>query len=99
MPANHSPTIAISSWSVHRALGIMYPNAPGNDVAADPEPKWGAGTLSLVDLPAAIARRGIDHLQICHFHLASRDRDYLGEVLAALKDAGVTLATLLIDNG
>ena len=32
MPSE-APTIAVSSWSVHRALGIFHPNAPGNDVA------------------------------------------------------------------
>jgi sugar phosphate isomerase/epimerase len=99
MPAEAAPTIAVSSWSVHRALGIFHPNAPGNDVSGKPEPKWGPGTLSLMELPAAVAKRGIDHLQICHFHLESRDPAYLGEVRAALSDAGVTLSTLLIDDG
>jgi sugar phosphate isomerase/epimerase len=42
---------------------------------------------------------GIDRLHICHFHLASRDPAYLGEVSAALADAGVGLETLLIDDG
>ena len=93
------PVIAVSSWSVHRALGIFHPNAPGNDVFGDAEEKWGAPQLSLFDLPQAIAERGIRHLQICHFHLASRDAAYLREVRAAIADAGVTLSTLLIDDG
>ncbi len=99
MPAEASPTIAVSSWSVHRALGIFHPNAPGNDIAGQAEPRWGEGTLSLMELPEAVAKRGIDQLQICHFHLESRDPVYLGEVRAALSGAGVTLSTLLIDNG
>jgi hypothetical protein len=33
MPAPVLPTLAISSWSVHRAIGILSPNAPGNDVS------------------------------------------------------------------
>ena len=60
---------------------------------------WGAPTLSLMDLPQAVAARDIHHLQLCHFHLASRDPSYLGEVRASLSDAGVTLSTLLIDDG
>lgn len=99
MPAEPSPTIAVSSWSVHRALGIFHPNAPGNDVAGQAEPRWGRGTLSLMELPEATAKRGINQLQICHFHLERRDPVYLGEVRAALSDAGVALSTLLIDNG
>ncbi len=99
MPASATPPIAVSSWSVHRALGVFHPNAPGNDVPGQAGPRWGAGTLTLMELPAAIAKRGIDHLQICHFHLETRDPTYLGEVRAALSDADVTLSTLLIDDG
>lgn len=91
--------IAVSSWSVHRALGVFHPNAPGNDLFGHVEEKWGTAELSLLDLPQAIAERGIRHLQICHFHLASREPAYLREVRAALKEAGVTLSTLLIDDG
>ena len=98
MSAN-SPILAVSSWSVHRALGIKYPNAPGNDVAAPAEAVWGPGELTLLELPAAVAKMGIDRLHICHFHLASRDPAYLGEVRAALDDARVGLETLLIDDG
>lgn len=99
MPKETSPVIAVSSWSVHRALGVFHPNAPGHDVAGEAEEKWGVPALSLMELPQAVAARGIDHLQICHFHLESRDPAYLGEVRAALADAGVTLSTLLIDDG
>ena len=94
-----NPTIAVSSWSVHRALGVTYPNAPENDVFAEAEATFGPGDMSLMELPARIAERGIDRLEICHFHLQSRDPAYLGEVRAALADAGVTLQSLLIDNG
>ena len=97
MSAN-SP-LAVSSWSVHRALGIKYPNAPGSDVAAPAEAVWGPGELTLLELPAAVAKIGIDRLHICHFHLASREPAYLREVRAALDDAGVGLETLLIDDG
>jgi sugar phosphate isomerase/epimerase len=99
MPSAASPTLAISSWSVHRAMGILYPNAPGNDVAGKAEEKWGLGTVSLMDLPRAIRNAGFDRLHLCHFHLASRDRSYLAEVRAAIVDAGVTLETVLIDDG
>ena len=35
------PVIGVSSWSVHRALGIFHPNAPGSDVFGHAEEKWG----------------------------------------------------------
>jgi sugar phosphate isomerase/epimerase len=94
-----APVLAVSSWSVHRALGIKYPNSPANDVVAPAEETWGPAKLTLMELPEAVARIGIDRLHICHFHLASRDPAYLGEVRGALRDAGATLETLLIDDG
>src|SRR5947209_5563436 len=94
-----SPVLAMSSWSVHRALGIKFPNAPDNDVVAPAEASWGPGELTLMELPRAVARIGIDRLHICHFHLANRDPAYLGEIRAALAAAGVALETLLIDDG
>jgi sugar phosphate isomerase/epimerase len=99
MASETSPVIAVSSWSVHRALGIFHPNAPGNDVAGHAEEKWGAPSLALTELPRAIAERDIRHLQLCHFHLESREPIYLREVRTAISEAGVTLSTLLIDDG
>ena len=99
MSGKSLPTLAISSWSLHRALGISYPNAPDNDHDGGPEETWGPGAITLTDLPEAVARLGINRMQICHFHLATRDPVYLGEVRSALSDAGVTLSTLLIDDG
>ena len=94
-----SLTLALSSWSVHRALGIMYPNTPANDVPGAPTETWGPGTVSLMELPATAAKLGFKRMHVCHFHLASRDKGYLGEVRQAFADAGVTLQALLIDNG
>jgi sugar phosphate isomerase/epimerase len=61
------------------------------------------GTLSsgvpLLELPALIAARGIHTLELCHFHLPSVEPDYLGQLRAALRDAGVELYSILIDRG
>jgi sugar phosphate isomerase/epimerase len=91
------PVIAVSSWSLHRTIGKAWWDAPGG---TDPgKPAWGPGTLSVLDLPAAVARHGIHRLQLCHFHVTRRDKAWFGEFRAALADAGVTLQTLLIDEG
>jgi sugar phosphate isomerase/epimerase len=93
------PKLAISSWSLHRALGPTY---PGLELTAGPraaEYPYGQGTLSLLDLPAAIASRGIRDLEICHFHFPRTDHAYLRELRARLESAGVSPLTLLIDAG
>lgn len=95
-----SPPLAISSWSLHHAIGVTYPNRPDHDVAApEPEPTFGAGRISLLELPEAIRKLGVNRAEICSFHVASRDSSYLAELRAALAASGVTLQTLLIEYG
>ncbi|MFC7622129.1 sugar phosphate isomerase/epimerase family protein [Microlunatus sp. GCM10028923] len=88
---------AVSSWSLHRTLGSYH---SGSVAPADPEqldpPTSG---LSLLELPAELHRRGYDTVQLCHFHLPSRDPGYLAELRSALADASITLDALLVDDG
>lgn len=93
------PRIAVSSWSVHRLLGVTYPHDLGADAVGRREETYGPARLDLLDLPAQAARHGIGRLEICSFHLPSRDPAYLDELKAALAGAGVTLQTLLIEAG
>lgn len=93
------PPLAVSSWSLHRMLGRTWPNRPDNDVAPDAEPTWGDGRIAPRDLPAVVAGLGIDRLEICSFHVESRDPAHLAALRAALAASGVTLQTLLIEYG
>jgi sugar phosphate isomerase/epimerase len=56
------------------------------------------GEVTLLELPALLAKRGIHTLEVCHFHLASADDAYLGEFRAALDDAEVELYSVLVDT-
>ena len=38
-----APILAVSTWSVHRALGISYPDAPGDDAPGQGRADLGAG--------------------------------------------------------
>ena len=93
-----TPTIAVSTWSVHRELGITHRQSPA-DSSGRIEPAFGAGRVTLAGLAAELARRGFWRVEICHFHLASRDPDYLATIRAAYAKAGVAIQTLLIDDG
>ncbi len=57
------------------------------------------GDLALLDLPAQIAQRGIQALEICHFHLPSTTPTYLAELRQACQAAGVETYSILIDTG
>ncbi|MBZ9935869.1 TIM barrel protein [Mesorhizobium sp. BR1-1-16] len=94
-----TPQLAVSSWSLHRTLGRTWPNRPDNDVTPPAEPSWGEGSITLLEFPAVVATLGIDRVEICSFHIESRDAAYLAKLKAALASSGVTLQTLLIEYG
>jgi sugar phosphate isomerase/epimerase len=57
------------------------------------------GQLDLLDMPAQIAQRGIQALEICHFHLPSTTPAYLTALRDACQTAGVEAYSILIDTG
>ena len=89
----------VSTWSLHRTLGRYV--APESGALGGPCRAGAAAPdgLALLDLPAALREHGYDTLQICHFHLPSRSPEYLASLRAALQNAGITLDTLLVDDG
>jgi len=66
------------------ALAVI-PAGTGNDFAR-------ALDLSLDGVVEALRSRGYDTVQICHFHLPTRDQRYLAELRSALDDATRTMA-------
>lgn len=92
-----APRLSVSTWSLHRTLG--RPAFYGPEDSQIPVGSHGRGALSLVELPAQLASFGITTLEICHFHLPSREPAYLAELRAALGAAGVQPFALLVDAG
>lgn len=96
--APHQASLAVSTWSLHRALGPVYPGVtPAGDRSA--HFPYGTGGLTLLDVPAVVAALGACDLEICHFHVPRTDAAYLASLRAAAMAAGVSLLTLLIDAG
>ena len=93
--ADPQQRFAVSTWSLHRTLGRPPITGPDNLAPWQTTPD----ALALLDLPAKLARFGIHKLEICHFHLPSRDATYLAQLRGALDSAGVILWQLLIDGG
>jgi sugar phosphate isomerase/epimerase len=92
-------TIAVSSWSIHRLIGTSVVNGPGFREPFAVEDTWGNGELTIMDVPAALAARGYMACEICHFHIAALEPGYLNTLRAAFASAGVSIQTLLIDDG
>ena len=93
------PRIAVSTWSLHRKLGITHANGPAGSDTAPPVETFGKPELTLLDLPAALRAHGYARVELCHVHLAGLDPVYVEEVRSAFNDAGVVIQTLLIDDG
>jgi hypothetical protein len=89
--------LSLSTWALHCALGTVAPGRPGDPDALLMQPQ--AGTLDLLDVPKELASRGIFTMELCHFHLPDRSDAYLEKLRAALKESGVELWSLLIDDG
>jgi len=94
-----SPRLSVTTWSLHRALGLTYPDAPGQGRREEGRETYGPGEVTLLELPARLSALGFRTMEICHFHLPSRDREYLSELRGALEEAGIRLLSLLIDDG
>lgn len=90
---------AVSTWSLHRSLGnYVHPDSAVHGGPFMTLPEIDSGK-SLLDLIPDIAAHGYSIIQICHFHLASTDSEYLTSIKTTLADHGISLDMLLIDDG
>lgn len=94
-----SDRFAVSTWSLHRALGSTYPYKLGDRSYPLREPTYGEGTIELIDVPRQCADHGVFRLEICSFHLPSLLPDYLADFRKAAEKAGVKVQTLLVEDG
>ncbi|MDL2397486.1 sugar phosphate isomerase/epimerase family protein [Rhizobium mayense] len=97
--ADLADRFAVSTWSLHRALGGTYPYRPDGPDGPARQATYGEGSVELIDLPKQFAERGIFRMEICSFHLPSRSPSYLADLRNAFDRAGVKLQTLLVEDG
>lgn len=93
-----SPEIGVSSWALHQELG--EPPIFGVEAGEQNPPFFlPNNALPLLELPAELAKRGFTCLQICHFHLPTRDPIYLDKLRVAIEKSGLSLHAILADAG
>jgi sugar phosphate isomerase/epimerase len=90
--------VSVSSWSLHRGLGKPPFTGPETSGVQTATPTI-QPLFSLLELPARVAAASIHTLEICHFHLPSREPAYVRKLRSAIESAGVELWSLLIDDG
>lgn len=91
--------VSVSTYSLSRNLGATYHDSPASGGTRTRRESHGAGTFSLLELPARIAAAGIHTLEISHPHLPSRETAYLSDLRSALEAAGVHLLSVLVEDG
>ncbi|REE69569.1 sugar phosphate isomerase/epimerase [Paenibacillus taihuensis] len=92
--------LSISTWSLHRLLGPLRftawnAEAKQHETHVTEQPQ----VLTLLELPAELARRGYQAAEVCHFHFPSTEPAYLQELKEAFQSAGIKFDTLLLDYG
>lgn len=90
---------AVSTWSLHRLLGAVYAYSPDPDKSSAPKEPYGPGAAALIDIPAALAARGVNRLEVCSFHLPSLEAGYLSDLRDAMTASKVLFQTLLVEDG
>jgi len=91
------PVIAISTWALHKTIGVSYPDSPAGGRTS--KMIHSKRTTELVDLPGEVRKNGYSRVELCHFHIPSREAEYTLKLKNAFRHAGVKLQTLLIDDG
>ena len=99
MSTQNTNRFSVSSYSLHRTLGVRYRDLPGDDGTRPCSKPHGDGALTLLELPAHLAAHGYNTMEISHPHLPSREPAYANELRAALAQAGVTLLSVLVEAG
>ncbi|WP_064697260.1 sugar phosphate isomerase/epimerase family protein [Rhizobium aegyptiacum] len=99
MQVLQSGRFAVSTWSLHRLLGAVYGYSPDPSKSAALKQPYGPGGAALIDMPAALAARGIHRLEVCSFHLPSLDAAYMSELRDAMAASNVLFQTLLVEDG
>jgi sugar phosphate isomerase/epimerase len=92
--------LSVSTWSLHRLLGPLRwtqwdAEAKLHTTRIQEQPE----VLTLLELPAAAAKRGYQALEVCHFHFPATDEPYLQQLREAFANAGISFDTLLLDYG
>lgn len=94
------PYLSLTSWSLHRNLGPLrwtrWDEQKGityTEVQGQPE------SISLLELPSMLAKKGFAAAEICHFHIPDTDVMYLKSLRSSFEEAGIRFYTLLLEYG
>ena len=92
--------ICLSTWSLHERLGPRRLTKRGPDGVKRPHEIPHPQTMALIEfLDPVRERTGLDRVEICAFHVPSREPGYAAELKEALRRNELTLVSMPIDAG
>ena len=92
--------LALSTWSLHEQLGPRRLTRRGADGVKRPHEIPHPQTMSLLEfLDQVRPRVDVDQVEICAFHVPSREPGYVTDLKAALRRNDLTVLSMPIDAG
>lgn len=94
------PYLSLTTWSLHRNLGplrwtVWDEETKSQTVRMEDQPE----SLTLLDLPAELAKQNFKAIEVCHFHFPKTDPEYLAQLKNQFVESGLTFHCLLVDYG
>ncbi|OCT13680.1 xylose isomerase [Paenibacillus pectinilyticus] len=94
------PYLSLTSWSLHRNLGpLRWTRWDDNTRTQFTDAQEQPELLSLLELPAVLAKKGFTSLEVCHFHFPETSATYLSSLKNAFAEAKLRFYTLLLEYG
>lgn len=92
--------LAVSTWSLHEHLGPRLLTRRDADGVKRPYELPHPRTMSLLDFVRQVRPRvDLDQVEICAFHVPSREPAYLDQLKSALDEQRLTVLSMPIDAG
>jgi hypothetical protein len=92
--------IALSTWSLHEQLGPRRLTKRDANGVKQPHEIPHPQTMSLLDFLAQVRPKvGVDKVEICAFHVPSREPAYVAQLKEALKKNELSVISMPIDAG
>ncbi|WP_261300686.1 sugar phosphate isomerase/epimerase family protein [Paenibacillus andongensis] len=94
------PFLSLTSWSLHRNLGpLRWTRWDENTFTQITDTQDQPELISLLELPAVLAKKGFRSMEVCHFHFPDISEAYLQRLKQAFTEADLQFYTLLIEYG
>jgi sugar phosphate isomerase/epimerase len=92
--------LAVSTWSLHDQLGPRHLTTRDDAGVKRPHELPHPSVISLLDFVRQVRQEAdVDQVELCAFHVPSRERSYIDQLQRALAEERLTVLSMPIDAG